>query len=399
MTIAADRDRLLDRPREALDRARRDPACWAEFAYDSAPDEEGRLTDRHRRARFGLLLALQYDRREADLPLLRFVLRQQIVHYRELVKHYLPADFLLAGLLVAEHRQVEDVWLHWEAKELSFDTALGYRDHLLLTPGVAKVREAVARSTAPARDRLLDHITRRPWTDADVDDWLAGQRRNFPGDPAAENLKTWSHHAAGLGDPAASRRFLLAWADGEPRTAGTLHMVQFHLASQGYLAEAIAVQREAVALAEPEERSSKFETLAELQREAADFPGAWESLRTAAAELPTHRRAWLPGLWCQVARECFLLAPLAPGVGEARAAFALGEEVLRAGTCRWMNGAVDAAFTAAEHLGDTELLARVRALRRIADEEQATAITERPATADVDVAGEGQSAAGHSEDD
>ncbi|MCR6490184.1 hypothetical protein M8542_45980 [Amycolatopsis sp. OK19-0408] len=156
-------DSLLEGPRRALYRARRDSSTWPEFAFDAGP-----AGDRNASARYGLLLALQYDRRPGDLPLLRFVLRQQIDWYRELVANYFPTVFFLAGLLVAEHRRVEDVWLHWEAKELSFDAALGYRDQLLLTPGIAAVREATASD-----DRLSAHLARVRWTDADVDAWLA----------------------------------------------------------------------------------------------------------------------------------------------------------------------------------------------------------------------------------
>lgn len=364
MVIAEERERLLELPRQALARARRDPSTWAEFAFRPESARNGA-------ARYGLVLALQYDRRAADLALLRFVLRQQIAWCRERTLGYFPTILFQAGLLVAEHRRVEDVWLHWEAKELSFDTALGYRDHLLLTPGVTTVRDAVARASEPARDRLLDHLTRSRWTDTDVDVWLAEQRLSFPEDPAAEDLKRWSHHASALGDPEASRRFLIAWADGEPRTVDTLNTVQFHLAEQGFFTEAIAAQREVVTLAEPDDRSFRLCVLAELQRKAADPEGAWHSLQTAAAELPAGRAHTLPGLWCQVARECFLIAPLVPAE-RTRAAFDLGEEVLRGGPAWWMNGAADAALAAAERLGDVGLVARAREMRRIADEQRAT---------------------------
>ncbi|MCR6490185.1 hypothetical protein M8542_45985 [Amycolatopsis sp. OK19-0408] len=140
--------------------------------------------------------------------------------------------------------------------------------------------------------------------------------------------------------------------------------MRFFLAEQGFLTEAIAVQREAAALAEPDGRSYALWELASLQREAGDPVAAWESLRAAAAGLPAGRENSMPGLWCQVARECFSVVPLLP-VEVARAAFDLGEEVLRAGPAWWMNGAVDAALAAAESLDEVE--ARARELRRVAD--------------------------------
>lgn len=44
--------------------------------------------------------------------LMRFLLRQEISRYQEAVPTGLAADLELASLLVAEQRQVDDVWLH-----------------------------------------------------------------------------------------------------------------------------------------------------------------------------------------------------------------------------------------------------------------------------------------------
>jgi hypothetical protein len=52
--------------------------------------------------------------------------------------------------VAANNRQVEDVWLHWEAKNISFDTALGYHLFHLLTPGVAATIDAVRATSHPA---------------------------------------------------------------------------------------------------------------------------------------------------------------------------------------------------------------------------------------------------------
>jgi len=127
MTTTDEQDRLLRGPRAALQRARRDQATWADLAYcDVQGTDEGAVTDRNRAARFAVLWALQYDRRPQDLPLLRFLLQQQTTYYREAVPWGMAPDLTLAGFLVAEHRQVDDLWLHWDAKNISFDTALGY---------------------------------------------------------------------------------------------------------------------------------------------------------------------------------------------------------------------------------------------------------------------------------
>ncbi|MET8955525.1 hypothetical protein ACWEO4_45695 [Streptomyces sp. NPDC004393] len=134
------------------------------------------------------------------------------------------------------------MWLHWDAKNISFDTALGYHLYHLLTAGIAAATEVVRASSHPERDRILGDITSARHTDAAVEKWLDRQRTRFPSDPAEEGLKSWAHHAARLGEREASRLFLTEWAAGEPRTGDTLNTLQFHLDQLGYLTEAVEVQ-------------------------------------------------------------------------------------------------------------------------------------------------------------
>ncbi len=223
---------------------------WADLAYRAQITDEGPIADRNRAARFAVLWALQYDRRPEDLPLLRFLLQQQTTYYREAVPWGLAPDLTLAGFLVAEHRQVEDLWLHWDAKNISFDTALGYHLYHLFTPGITAASETVRSSSHPDRERILRDITSARHTDAAIEEWLDQQRARFPSDPADEGLKSWAQHAARLGEREASRLFLTEWAAGEPRTDATLNTLQFHLAQLGYLAEAVEVQKEAITISE-----------------------------------------------------------------------------------------------------------------------------------------------------
>jgi hypothetical protein len=248
-------------------------------------------------------------------PMLRFLLGQEITRYQETVPLGLAPDLELAGFLVCEHRQLDDVRLHWRAKNISFDTALGYRTSYLLTAGVDATAEAVRASSHPDRERILHEIldARNPdgtphYTDALVEEWLDAQRARFPASPAAENLKTWANHAARFGERDVSRRFLLAWADSQPRTEATLNTLQFHLAQLGFLTEAIEAQKEAVAnTGAGRLKASKLLTLIKLQRQSGDFTGAWESLRDCAGDMPPGPFWKKAGLWHYFVKEHFLL--------------------------------------------------------------------------------------------
>lgn len=334
---------------------------------------EGHVTDRNRAARFGVLWALQYDRRPQDLPLLRFLLQQQTTFYQEVVSWGMAPDLTLAGFLVAEHRQVEDLWLHWTAKNVSFDTALGYHLYHLLTGGVAATVEAVRASAHPDRDRILGDITSDRHTDAAVEEWLNGQRARFPAAPADESLESWAHHAARLGEREASRLFMTEWAIGEPRTEATLNALQFHLAQLGYLTEAVVVQREAIAISEsswPGAKASKLLALAQLQRRADDPSSAWKTLEEVRSVLPSDKQGSCQGLWWHFAKECFLLVPLTPDDSTARRRLAASDQYLQGIPRLWMDGVLSAAVAAAEQADDPLILHRYRTLQQAAAHER-----------------------------
>ncbi|MEV1121042.1 hypothetical protein AB0I91_38815 [Actinosynnema sp. NPDC049800] len=385
----------MEAPRLRLDRARRDRSTWAELAFAPARNDQGHAYDLNREARFGVLWALQYDRRPQDLPLLRFLLQQEISRYRQTVPSGLAPDLQLAGFLVAEHRRLDDVWLHWQAKNISFDTALGYRAHHLLTAGVDATVEAVRSSSHPDRERILHEIAspRNPdgtphYTDAVVEEWLEAQRARFPSDPAAESLRTWANHATRLGEHDASRRFLLAWADHQPRTEHTLNTLQFHLAQLGFLDEAIEVQKEAVAVAGPGwTRAVGLLTLVELQRRSGDFTHAWETLRECAGAMPSDRSSKEAGLWRHFVRAHFQLVPMAPDRATARTVLAEGDRQMHGVSRLWMDRVLDAAITAVEHVGDLRMRARYLAIREAelrAREQEMTKAGSRETTAGIE---------------
>ncbi|MFG3028976.1 hypothetical protein ACGFZJ_10630 [Streptomyces sp. NPDC048253] len=370
MSTADEQDRLLREPRRALERARRDPATWTDLAFRAQDTDEGHVTDCNRATRFGVLWALQYDRRPQDLPLLRFLLQQQITYYREAVSWGLAPDLTLAGFLVAEHRQVEDLWLHWDAKNISFDTALGYHLYHLLTGGVAATIETVRAGSHPDRDRILGDITSARHTDAAVEEWLDQQRARFPAEPADEGLKAWAHHAARLGEREASRLFMTEWAVGEPRTDSMLNTLQFHLAHLGYVDEAVAVQKETIAICDnspgSSQMASKLLGLVRLERQAGHFTEARQSLQAAGQSLSALQDWPWMGMWQSFVKEHFLLVLVAPDGHTGRRLLNEADQYLRDAPQKWLSGVLDSAIAAAGHLNDEDILGRYQALSDLA---------------------------------
>ncbi|MEO5874996.1 MAG: hypothetical protein ABIS86_22855 [Streptosporangiaceae bacterium] len=267
-------------------------------------------------ARSGLLWALQYDRRAEDLPLLRVLLAQEIAEEDSAVP---GADLELAAFLLAEQRQPEDV----------------------------ETITAAVRAEVP------------------LEEWLSDRKAKFPTDPAEENLRSYAHHAARLGDRDAARQFLLAWADSGPRSERVLNALQHNLAHLGFLEEAIKAQQEAIELSRPPAKISRLLTLVRLQRRNHDFEAARRTLLAIETDLPYDKHGF-EHPWRSFVKELFLLVPEAPEERTARRLLEAADQNLQGIPRLWKDEILDAAIAASDHVGDPEALHRYASLREAA---------------------------------
>ncbi len=266
---------LLARLRARLREVRADPTTW-DGTFD-----------------YGLLLAMRFD--GAEPPLARRMLRAVIDHHRENLPAGLSPDLVRAGLVVAEHGAVEDVWPHWEAAELTAD----YRP-MLAAAGLAATRAHVVASSHPARRQVAAALA--ALREAEVTDWLARQRSRHPADPAEESLLNWSTHARELGDRDLAHRLLREWATTRPHDRTTFATLRSRLGRLGFLAEAVEAQQEVVALTTGRRHlADELIALATLHREAGDLARAGQVLAEAAALVPVDERG--PALAGRIARE------------------------------------------------------------------------------------------------
>lgn len=269
------------------------------------------MTEAVRRAQ--ALWALQYDRKPDDLPLLRLLAAQEARSPRELT------DVLaLAGFLLAEHRSVEDVWLHHEIKATDFDTWCGYDVEHLFAAGVAETVAFVRASEHPDRDEvlelLLDADGEPRLTDEDLAEWRGYKREHFPLDPADEHPLTLVERAHATGDLARARELLDRWAADCPRDLGTLSRLRHELSGLGAFAEAAVVQRESLALVSGAwDTASALWTLAGLQRRAGALQQAWEALQACRSALDDVSEWQEAGLGRMYVEELFLVAGAASG--------------------------------------------------------------------------------------
>ncbi|MFI6160651.1 hypothetical protein ACIA59_11945 [Micromonospora haikouensis] len=264
---------MMEAARRELDRMRASSAAWEDLRYERVTGADGYACDGHAARRASVLWALQYDRRAADLPLVRWLAEQEALCRREAPFQGLTEETELAGLLLAEYRQVEDVWLHWEIKRANFDTWCGYDVEHLFGAGTQTTVGLVRASTHVDRDDVLEHLLNeegQPYvSEDDLAQWARHERSRFPADPAAEDPLRWVQRAQLMGDDELARRWLDRWADGRPRDKSTLGQLRYQLAELGAFTEAAKAQRESLAFADSAwDSASAWQSLAQLERQA-----------------------------------------------------------------------------------------------------------------------------------
>ncbi len=148
---------------------------WQKLRYERGPDGE----DANEAARGEVLSALHRGHVPEDLPLLRFLVEQEALCCAHSPSRGLGEQAALAGFLLAEHRQAEDVWRHYAIKRANFDAGCAYDVEHLFAAGVRATIDHVRASDRPDRDEVLELLLSHDFDEEDLEEWVAGRREWF----------------------------------------------------------------------------------------------------------------------------------------------------------------------------------------------------------------------------
>ncbi|MFF5406861.1 hypothetical protein ACFY8K_00035 [Streptomyces misionensis] len=253
-----------------LDRLRADRAAWQEAAFCPVPGGDDPEHDAHAALRAAVLHAARYDRRPADLPLLRHLLEQETRCRREAPFGGMGEELHLAVFLVARLRQEEDLPLLHAARAANFDTWCALSDLPLGLSGKG----------AEEKPSWEPEALRR-WVEAlDTPEW-------FGDDPGREPDETWVTLARRRGRTELARVALIrALDDIGPADTAELPWIAAEFEALGDLRQAARAQRLHARLQDTaESRAAGYTRLASLERQYGDLDGASASLRAALEAL------------------------------------------------------------------------------------------------------------------
>lgn len=338
-------------------RAGADPRRFTDRPDDDVTDERAQL-----------LLALQYDHRDSDAPLLRLLLDAERAAHEHADFQGLHDSLKLAAWLVARLRDPADVFRMWAAKSANFDTHCGFDGQYLISAGIARTLACLRTSDDPRRDDILEYLTDETgeciFTDDDLAYWHAAMAEWFPANESDESALTMLERALDFA-PEHAPRWLETWLAGEPRNERTLVDLCHYALRLDDFDRAVATAEELLALAT--DRHAALERLAGVLTSAGRLAEAEAALTRCAAEAGRPRTAWEQRTslerWLDLAEAVVATdepGPVDPGIG--RHALARADALLTAGFGHCLDNLRRLTDCAAA-LGEAEIHARVATAR------------------------------------
>lgn len=196
-----------------LETLRTDRNSWENVAFAPSHTEERGTFDRNSRARFQVLLAIQYDRQDSDLGLIRYLFTNEIIAAENDSFQGFGRALTLAACLLARFRNPSDLELFARAKVANFDTYCGFPLEFMLIVGGEQTACYLEQIRPELRAKLDDFdFTMRDG----LKEWWRTISDEYPDTVEKEPLLTLYERALAFEDTALARQYLEQWRLQEP---------------------------------------------------------------------------------------------------------------------------------------------------------------------------------------
>lgn len=323
-----------------LEKLRSDRATWDDLAFAACHSEDRGTFDGNASARFRVLLALQHDRREADVELIRYLFVNEIIAAEKDSFQGCDDALMLAAFLLARYREPSDARLFAHAKLANFDTACGFPMEFIFVASEEQT-ESRLKETDPILWEQLASSFEFTMTSNGLYEWWQSHCRDYPDSEGDEHLLALYKRALAFDDRQQAVRYLEAWAAQEPDSHAKQSKLKYEYARLGNYKKSAEVAARMVDLTEtPWDRASAQQALLKLQRQAGEFH---RSLNTAHKLDETFASIdeWVGvGLGRMAIHQVFELALSHPDTADANQAFSLAD--------RWFQRSRDLALVGME---------------------------------------------------
>lgn len=276
-----------------LETLRRDQDAWGLVSYSQGVSEEWGKHDLNQDVRLSVLLAMQYDRRDSDVALLRHLFSEEISARKNDDFQGFGVALRLAAFMLAEFRNPADIPLFYQAKFANFDTACGFPIQFLFIPLGSQTSAFLKENHKEIYDDFTKYFGENAMPPDELDAWWKSIQSEYPDSEEKETLVARYKRAVSLKDYELARSLLNEWELHEPESDEKWTHLRYEYEQLGDFREAVRC-----ALNCPEdgldawERSSRLVDLIELHWKAGDFESAVEATEALDKEFANFDR-WI----------------------------------------------------------------------------------------------------------
>lgn len=203
---------------------RHHPEDWPDLGYQKDRDSAAIIQDAHEKARYSVLIELQYDRRESDYALIRYLFEEEVESRREDDYQGLGPMLQLGAFLLAGFQRAEDIALLYAAKTANFDTSCGLDLEFVFWPLGSETLDYLEQHHPGIYTEIvaeyLDSVDELMLL-AELPQWWEKTQLFFPEKPEQQGVDSQYERALYFGDIESARVYLNAWAQTMPDSEQT----------------------------------------------------------------------------------------------------------------------------------------------------------------------------------
>lgn len=308
-----------------LQRYREDTALWKEIAFCPANNEERADYDANEQTRLKVILELQYDLKDSDIELLRFLFSQEIAAREYDSFQGFGEALSLGAYLLARFRDPVDIPLFVRAKFANFDTFCGFSSEYIFF-ALREQTEPYLEANFPEALQQIKDNGRSLTVPENLDQWWQALARAYPASEEQESLLSLYERSLMLDEPEKALHYLETWIAQEPESESKLQKMRYAYRQLGKFEQAAAATRSLLDQKETLwDQTSLSDDLVELYCQAGLFNEALTMARQLDILISSFDK-WIGyGLGRKAIHNVFKLALAHPDLQAAREAFTLAD--------------------------------------------------------------------------
>ena len=173
--------------------------------------------DTHAKARYALLLELQYDLQAQDEALVRYLFTQEIFRYQKASMEGVSDELLLNAYLLVSFKNPNDILLFYNAKHSSFDASFVIDNEFIFYALKDKTEMFVKDNLPEIYDDLQGMYAQYDYDDA-LEDWWNHLSSDYPEQEADKDLYTLYQRHFYLDNYELAKKYLEAWNEATPNS-------------------------------------------------------------------------------------------------------------------------------------------------------------------------------------